>query len=275
VTRQRTVVIVTMPRSGSSLLAGVLHRLGVSMGPDDDLGLGRHLNRHGCHEDQAFQRISLNMLLETGLLLDLSRRLAIDEARVGRVVARHRRRIEAFVAGRSAPLWGFKDPGLVYTLPHLHHHLPEPLYVHLRRHTGDTARSLYRTFRPGYWLPEMREKLPLFSPANRARLLLQAGALLLTRQGRYHDLAFFEEVIRSGHVRSGAFLAGRRSLRVDLAELAAAPEGVIDGLVGFIGLRPSAQARSAALSFVQPSLLHSLAELTARQQLGEAGLAAS
>ncbi len=33
----KTVVILTIPRSGSSLLAGILHRLGVWMGEEEDL----------------------------------------------------------------------------------------------------------------------------------------------------------------------------------------------------------------------------------------------
>jgi hypothetical protein len=256
VTAERcTVVVVTMPRSGSSLLAGVLHRLGVPMGPEDDLEMGRHLNRHGCHEDQAFQRISLNMLLEAGLLLDLSRRLDIDEDRVSRVVARHRRELEAFVARRSSPLWGFKDPGLVYTLPYVDRFLDNPIYIHLRRNVSDTARSLYRTFRPAFWLPEMREKLPLFSPATRLRLVVQALGLFVTRQRRYHNLDFFQEVIRQGHERAEAFLRGRSSLEIQLARLVKQPERTVDSLLDFIGLEPTPEARSAALAFIQPDLL--------------------
>jgi hypothetical protein len=252
-----TVVIVTMPRSGSSLLAGVLHRLGIPMGPDSDLVAGRHLNRHGCHEDQAFQRISLNMLLEAGLLLDLSQRLRIDEQRVARVVRQYTGQIRDFVGQRRQPIWGFKDPGLAYTLPYLHQHLANPRYLHLQRDTGDTARSLFRTFRPAFWWPELCEKLPLFTIRNRMRLVLQAAALLVVRQRHYHDLDFFKKVICQGHARAERFLRHRQVLTIELADLVTKPEVTIARIMTFLNHNPDGDALSDAHRFIQPELLGS------------------
>jgi hypothetical protein len=253
----RTAVIVTTARSGSSLLSGVLHRLGVCMGEDEDLGLGRHLNPLGCFEDQEFQRISLNILLESDLLLDLSRRLAIDEARLERVVRRYRRAVAEFVSSRQQRVWGFKDPGLVYSLPYLHDLFPEPRYIHLERDPGDTARSLYATFRPGGWFPEMREKFPLFSPANRVRLILKAAKLLVSRRSEYVDQDFFERVIRAGHERARLFLEDKPSLYVRLDQLVADSAGAVDQLSGFLGIDPGPAEVEQALAFVHPEMLHS------------------
>jgi hypothetical protein len=252
-----TVLIVTMPRSGSSLLAGVLHHLGVPMGESADLAMGTHLNRYGCHEDQTFQRISLNILFEAGLLLDLSRRLDIDEERLARAVRRHLPQVEHFVASRAHTIWGFKDPGLVYPLPHLHESFPDPLYLHLHRDVADTARSLYGTMRPAYWIPEMREKLPLFSPVDRAKLVLHAAGLLIRRRSSYTDGDFFEHVVRQGHARARSFLADRAHLSVDLADLVQHPRSTIDSLVTHLGLQPDRDQVDEALHFVHPELLSS------------------
>lgn len=251
----RTVAIVTMPRSGSSLLAGVIHRLGVPMGPERDLAMGRHLNRHGCHEDQWFQHISLNILLESRLLLDLSRRLAIDEELLARAAGRWTPEIQRFVAARQAPVWGFKDPALVYALPHIHHHFPRPVWLHLHRDEAATARSLFRTFRPEFWWPELREKLPLLTWPNRLRILLRALGLRLSKGAEYHDQQFFERVIRAGHDRARAFLADRHHLTIELADLVDRPVEVVDGICAHLELRPGRDQRDAALTFVQPDLL--------------------
>ena len=71
----KTVVILTMPRSGSSLLAGILHRLGVWMGEEEDLNVGKHLNKYGCYENQSFIALNENILFQARRLVDHSRRL--------------------------------------------------------------------------------------------------------------------------------------------------------------------------------------------------------
>lgn len=253
---QSTVVVVTMPRSGSSLLAGMLHHLGVPMGSEDDLAKGRHLNRFGCYEDQEFQRISLNILFEARLLLDLTRRLDLDEASLASAVARHRDEIERFARRNMESLWGFKDPGIIYALPHLHHLLHNPVYIHLTRDTEATARSLYRTMRPSYWLPEMRAKFPLFTPSNRIRLIGRALRLLITRPGRYVDSEFFEQVIQQGQERGAQFLADKPSLHLELAALIDDADGTVERIVDFLGISPSAEQRHRARAFIHPELLH-------------------
>lgn len=255
----RTVVVVTMPRSGSSLLAGVLHRLGVSMGNDADLAKGGHLNRYGCYEDQEFQHISLNILLDAGLLLDLEGRLDIDEGRLAEAVLRAGPALRKFVDRRAVGTWGFKDPGLAYPLPHLAHHLPDPVYVHLHRDDEAAGRSLYRTYRPSFWIPELRAKLPLLRVDNRLRLLPRALSLRIRRSRSYHDVAFFTRVIRSGHDRIETFLDGRTHLRVELTDLVGSPRQTIARLAEFTEVAPGPAEMDAAEAFVHPELLRSRA----------------
>jgi hypothetical protein len=227
------------------------------MGSEEDLTMGRHLNRHGCHEDQAFQRISLNILFEARLLLDLTNRLHIDEDRLAAVVARWGSAIDDFVAERTERLWGFKDPAVVYALPHLAHRLPDPIYIHLERDAEATARSLFRTFRPEFWWPELREKLPLLTWRNRARIIVRALALRLSKGREYQDQSFFEEVVRAGHQRARGFLQGRPHQTIALADLAGNPETTVDRLIDLLPVAPTGEQRSRALSFIRPDLLSS------------------
>ncbi|MDZ7724369.1 MAG: sulfotransferase [candidate division KSB1 bacterium] len=212
----KTVMILTMPRSGSSLLAGILHRLGIRMGDSTDMEMGKHLNKHGCYEDQWFQSISLNILFESQLLLDITRRLNMDEKRIEKVVKKYEPEIKQFIQQNNQGLWGFKDPALIYHLPYYHSLFDNPYYIHLKRNTRDTAGSLFKTFRYSYWLPEMKEKFPLFKPGNRMRIILRSAKLLLTRQNEYNEHDIFERVIDKGHQRIREFIKDKPhlSLRV-------------------------------------------------------------
>lgn len=244
-----------MPRSGSSLLAGVIHGLGVPMGDPEGLARGRHLNRFGCFEDQEFQRISLNTLFEAGLLLDLPARLDAEETRLADAVERRRPEIERFVARRSGASWGFKDPGLIYSLPHMCRHFENPRYLHLRRDTADTAASWYRTFRPRFWLPELRAKWRLLSPVHRIAVVTRVLKLLVAHHRSYGDHTVFADVIEDGHRRIEAFLEGSPHMRVELPELVECTDLVVDRIAAFLELSPTADARAAATAFVHPELL--------------------
>ena len=43
----KTIVVLCLRRTGSSLLAGMLHRLGIRMGSVEGLLKGKHTNKHG------------------------------------------------------------------------------------------------------------------------------------------------------------------------------------------------------------------------------------
>jgi hypothetical protein len=250
-----TAVILTMPRSGSSLLAGVIHALGVPMGNEDGLRRGTHLNRFGCFEDQEVQFISLNILAEAGLLLDLTSRLEVDEDAVASATARYDDRIRALVARHSGSTWGFKDPGLIYSLPHWHERLENPRYIHLTRPAANAAASLLRTYRPSMWLPELRAKWSLLRPINRARVILGGVRLMATGRRRRVDREVFERVIDNGHQRIRSFLGDTPHLQIELDELAADSRPVISRITHFLGLSADTAAEDAAAAFVHPELL--------------------
>jgi hypothetical protein len=246
-----------MPRSGSSLLAGILHRLGIPMGSDADLQKGQHLNKHGCYEDQWFQSISLNILFESRLLLDISRRLEMDEEQVKAVVAKYRPKIEKYVTSRDQKVWGFKDPGLIYHLPHYHEYFENPYYIHLIRNTKDTAGSLYKTFRPAYWWPEFKDKFALFSPRNRFMTIFRSISLFLSRQQDYNQRESFERVIEHGHARIRNFLRDKKHITVHLEDLLGDPRSQVAKVQKFVGLESERDKLGNALAFIDPNLVNS------------------
>ncbi len=252
----KTVIILTMPRNGSSLLAGILHRLGVPMGNEDDLAKGRHLNKYGCHEDQAFQSVTLNMLFEAGLLLDMTRRFEIDEENLRRIAGRYKSDVKKIIARRqSRPVWGFKDPSLIYGLPYFHDAFPDPYYIHLKRNDEESAASLFKTFRPDYWLPEMKEKFPLFKPRNRFLIPLRSIQLLFKQNREYNNPDVFKKVMQKGHRRIEKFIDNKKSLTIQLADLTAKPEKEVRRLIDFLPVTPLPHQVDHAVDFVKPDLL--------------------
>lgn len=127
----KTVVILTMPRSGSSLLAGILHRLGVWMGEEEDLNVGRHLNKYGCYENQSFIALNENILFQAKRLVDHSRRLNDDDGLVESAVKSYEGKIKNLIRNNERELWGFKNPTIIYTLSYFHQHLNNPYYIRI------------------------------------------------------------------------------------------------------------------------------------------------
>lgn len=253
----KTVIILTMPRSGSSLLAGILHRLGIPMGDSTDMKMGTHLNKYGCYENQWFQSISLNILFESRLLLDITQRLDMDESHIQKVVKKYEPEIKQFIAKNKQSIWGFKDPALIYHLPYYHTLFENPFYIHLKRNSRDTAGSLFKTFRPSYWIPEMREKFPLFKPKNRIRIIFRSIRLFFTRQTEYNERKVFETVIKQGHQRIRNFLKDKKYISMQLSDLIESPREQIENICDFLDLDSDSPRFYKALQFIDPNLINS------------------
>ena len=145
-----------MHRSGTSAVAGCLHRLGVDFGPrlmpptaDNPRGYYEHIDVVNLHD-----RLLLALgggwdetrPLPTGWLLDD----ALTETYRADLLQLLRRDVPA------APLWGIKDPRLCRLLPWWEPIWPaletRPLFVIVRRRPSEVAASLYR--REGFSAPK-------------------------------------------------------------------------------------------------------------------------
>jgi len=104
--KSRAIFILSCPRSGSSALAGSLHRLGVNMG--ERLQVADILNENGYYESLAWQRINkqiggerytVRWMDATPTQLDAYRRLIAKCSR--------------------APIFGVKGPRMAFTFNHI------------------------------------------------------------------------------------------------------------------------------------------------------------
>lgn len=129
-----------MHRSGTSMVAGILTKLGINMG-------GRRLDRNRCpgnplghYEDRAFIRLNDNILKRAGgdwkkppkwkLIINQRERFDI--------------RIKRVLNSLNYPLTGWKDPRTSLTIDLYYPHLINPYFIVCHRNPDDVARSLLK-----------------------------------------------------------------------------------------------------------------------------------
>jgi len=132
-TNPTCIVVLGMHRSGTSLVAGLLRRLGVNMGAS--------FRKPDRHNDLGYFGDLDWLSLNKALINDAGGRWfnPPNEEDVDNVL--DIARVEALVQARSG-LWGFKDPRTVFTIHALEHYLPDLHIVRVGRNPLDTIRSL-------------------------------------------------------------------------------------------------------------------------------------
>ena len=139
------VCVLGMHRSGTSLVAGTLAKLGIQLGPDRHLMRPGPDNPTGYWEHQSLADVNDAILTKLGgswhqiptFPAGWSRTPELDGLR------RQARAIVEKDFG-SERLWGWKDPRACLTLPFWQALLPPMRYVLCVRHPLDVARSLER-----------------------------------------------------------------------------------------------------------------------------------
>jgi hypothetical protein len=217
------VVVVGMHRSGTSVLAGLLHRGGVVMG-EDRAFWPRPLpeNPAGFYENIRFRRINDRVLQESGYRVK-SWNPTIPKARAGYLTRFRTRRLLVTYQRRYAD-WGWKDPRTALTL--------------------------------GVWLREL-ERLGWRERVRVVHISRSAGAVAGSMVARGNTS--FEAAVRLWTVYNRRALealdandVGR--LFVTYEALCREPERIVERLAGFLG-RPLDP--DGARAFVDDRLNHS------------------
>jgi hypothetical protein len=182
------IVVLGMHRSGTSLVAGALHKMGVHMGsrfrePDET-------SPYGYWEDLDWRDVNKRILNGAGGTWYDPPPLW----RIEREVARLAPRIGQLVSERynKHSLWGMKDPRTALSIPYLHLCFPSTAirYVLVKRWGDDVVDSLMRR----------AEKRGYYEPPEHWRWLsnlydLRIFAFLNTLQSGYCQVVNFEHFI--------------------------------------------------------------------------------
>lgn len=133
-----TVVVLGMHRSGTSLVAGIVRKLGVHMG--EELLPANRSNPTGHHEARDIVRLNNEILRHNGGTWHAPP----EPEKIKCSAARFRQKIRHLVLRRNLryPKWGWKDPRTVLTLELYLPHLTTPRIIVCRRDCEQVARSL-------------------------------------------------------------------------------------------------------------------------------------
>jgi hypothetical protein len=138
-----TVVVLGSHRSGTSMVAGILHALGIHMGTgcsNGQLIYRGWSNPNGIYEDTSFLALNRRILSasrgegRTGspqLETEIMKRLQFAE-------------LQILAANRRYNGWGWKDPQTLLTIEYFLPHLSNPFFIVCRRDPADALRSLIR-----------------------------------------------------------------------------------------------------------------------------------
>lgn len=133
----RTVVVLGLARSGTSVITGILKVLGVDMGPS----LEDNSNPRGSNEDIDFAKLHKTIFDLTGEGRDYWSPPSREEIRA--VTAQIEPAARALIEKKSAGkrLWGWKHTRTILTYDLFLPHLPDPHFVLVFRNALGIARS--------------------------------------------------------------------------------------------------------------------------------------
>jgi GT2 family glycosyltransferase len=153
--RSQPLVIVGMHRSGTSLVASLLHSAGLHLG--DKLSPAGPGNPEGLFEDLEFVDLHSAALRSRGLDPDGWEETAVLDT----VPAAYAATARDLVSARSGlPLWGWKDPRTTLFLPFWERLLPAARFVFVYRAPWEVVDSLYRRGDPTFQRePELAVRL--------------------------------------------------------------------------------------------------------------------
>lgn len=134
----KTVVVLGMHRSGTSLLAGVLHKLGVSM--EQEKPKPYWSNPFGHFEDRRFIKLNDSILQAAGGSWDCppERDCILSQN------TNFKNEIETLIKKSASSIWGWKDPRTCLTIDLFMPYLINPYFIVCRRNPDMVAKSLNR-----------------------------------------------------------------------------------------------------------------------------------
>lgn len=135
----KTVIVLGMHRSGTSVVMSILKSLGVDIGKRES-SLGQFDNPLGHFENLDFTDFNVELLRAAGG--DWINPPSIEE--ITQAVKPMHARITQLVEENMGPLWGFKDPRTALTIHVLRPYLPNLHVIHTTRNSQAIANSIHK-----------------------------------------------------------------------------------------------------------------------------------
>lgn len=168
---KKTVIVLGLACSGTSVIAGMLHHMGVNMNPSNNIKPGYP---YGSFEDVDLQHLTRILTLK---------KPKPEERLTKREI---KSKIKALIEKRTEDndIWGFKNALTYQCLEWFLPYIKNPYFVVIFRNIVDNARSLQRLFADNYG-----ENLTFFATIE---MVIKEQKILLTAlKNNLKDQAFF------------------------------------------------------------------------------------
>jgi hypothetical protein len=252
----KTVVVLCIQRSGSSILAGMLHHLGVSMGSSRDLKRGKHANKLGCFENQQFLSLSHTLLYEAGSSAIYYQ--LVDGEKIVEAVKKLTPEIKILLKKyEKKKIWGWKDPVTFQIIPYIHEMLEDPHYIFLYRKEENVAKSIKKMSNNKNFLPALIHELSLYEKWKRKTgIFRRMYKVYRTRGDIIHDDEYLAEFITNAYSKIETFVKDKKHLRINFNDLVNDTANTIDKLSDFLEEDFSKKNRKHALNFLHPEFVN-------------------
>jgi len=178
---QKTVIVLGMHRSGTSIVAGILKILGVNMGKE--LMEPNWANPLGYFENKKFVRLNDEILAAAGG----SWKNPPSQEKILKLRNKFSQRIISLINQEKSQIWGWKDPRTTLTIEMYLPYLENPYFIICRRKTKDIAQSLKR-----------RDKIKIRSALNLDRIYQEKIKSFLEKHPDLPKIVLsFEEIIKN------------------------------------------------------------------------------
>jgi len=223
-TGNSVVCVVGAHRSGTSMLARLLHSCGLYLGPDSDLWPGRADNPDGFWENRCFVALNDEVLNELGGAWDLPPKAeeTFNDRRLDPLRVKAQLLIEGF---DSARVWGWKDPRNCLTLPFWRDLLPGLKVLVIVRNPLEVAYSLRNrnedtSYPFGLRLWEIYNRRLIETTKTHERLVTQYDAFFKDAESELRRITGFAD-LPDANVKSAAALVkrGRRHIHFTIDQL--------------------------------------------------------
>ncbi|MHA1724039.1 MAG: sulfotransferase [Promethearchaeota archaeon] len=255
--RGKTVVVLSLPRSGSSLIAGMLQRLGVQMGDIKGLIRPSHVNKYGNYENQQFYKLNLNILYYAQSF-SLSWADIPDDRKVRLAVKGYESELKSLIREweQKSKLWGWKDPTISTTIPYFKHLLTNSYYIILKRDVESMVKSHLKAAKIISWYRTILYISRYFSLVRLVVLGWRIFKKFLSHGNVFYDEKRYETVIREGYRRIDDFVKNERHLYVYFDDLISDPQCVICKIINFLEISPSREQIQKARNFIDLREVH-------------------
>lgn len=247
----KEVIVMCYSSSGSSCVAGILHRLGINMGMN--LKPAQQLNPKGFYEDEDFSKVCAKIW--TLYHLQSLNHCTLDHSCLLSIGEKYKWDFETLIRHRQnqGNHWGVKEPLLSLLVPVFQQFLSNPFFIVVKRNIERHVDSRYNKINERFSRQRFAamfyylKKGYLFNLL--AHVLNNLKSIGMTKEDMKH-------LVTSFYILVDSVVMNQPHMYVNFDTLLAQPRHTINGIIAFLSLAPTREQVEGALSFIDPNLRH-------------------